>query len=130
MVGCATKHTPGTADYRPLDPAHILAPLPEPASTNVSTIIVKRDNGLSGMALSALFTINGIDTAKFPAGTFLKFPIESGEHIFGVKSLKKGFPFGTTVFREIPVDCKPDKTYYLRLYVDFEEGIQIQRSSY
>ena len=131
LTGCTTHHTPGVADYKPINAAQLLTPIQPPSNVqNASTVIVKRDNGLAGSALAAEFFVDGTATARLSAGDYFKFEIEPGEHIFGVKSSKKGFILPAKVFREITVDCRPSRSYTLRLYPDFEEGIQIQRSSY
>jgi hypothetical protein len=131
IAGCGTKHTPGTTAYVPIWATQMRGAVPVvPANAQASTIIVKRDRGLAGSALSAIFTVDGVEVADIPAGYFYRFDVEAGEHIFGVKSKKEGFVGLSSVFRELAVDCKPQRTNYLRLHVEYRDGIQINRSSY
>lgn len=129
-LGCATQNIPGVARYEAVPSAQILGFVQAAGkSEETALLIVKRDKGLAGSALSSVFTIAGKQIALIKPGQYFEMPLRSGEYVFGVAWSDDLGPIGTGAMREVSIDCKAGKTYYLRMFPQAGSGIVIERSS-
>ncbi len=130
LGGCATSNQPGTSSYVPVERSQIVENAPQPSdATGTATVVVKRDQGFMGVALTSVLTIDGRPTAKIRPGQFVSLRVAAGEHLFGVSSSDNLGPIATNISREVAADCKAGKTYYFRLFPQVGGGIVIDRVS-
>ncbi len=131
VQGCATQNTPGTADYALISNSQVIGELPSVKSSpeNIATIIVKRDRGFSGAALSSVLTIDGRRIAKIKPAQYLELYLPEREYLFGVDWSDGMGPVATSTTRELAVDCRAGRTYYLRMFPQIGNGIIIERTS-
>lgn len=133
---CSTENLRGISDYQKVSLEKYSEKIPKyNDSHKPATIIVKRDPGFCGSALSALISLNGLNTVDLSQGQYAEFLLDKGEYIFGVSE-----PKGTVIqtigssaidaFREIAITAETGKTYYIRVYGEWGTGMHIGRSSY
>ena len=130
LVGCSTTNQPGTGSYLPVPPSQMIGTPPRPATAaEAATIIVKRDPGFMGTALSSVLTIDGRPIARMRPGQFISLSVAPGDHLLGVASSDNLGPVATNISREVAADCKAGRTYYFRLFPQVAGGIVIDRVS-
>ena len=129
-LGCATQNISGTASYEAVPSSQIIVSVQATDKLeDTALLIVKRDKGFTGSALSSVFTIAGKRIALIKPGQYFELPLRSGEYVFGVAWSDDLGLLETGNTREVSVDCKAGKTYYLRMFPQAGNGIAIERSS-
>ena len=130
LAGCATQNAAGISSYHVVSADRLTGAIGEPpASEPAGTIIVKRDPGMLGAALSSILLLNGKPVALIKPGEYLQFRTLPGEHIFGVSWSDNLGSVATSSTRELAVDVRAGQTYYLRLFPQSGNGVAIERSS-
>lgn len=129
LAGCATTNEPGTTSYAPVASAQIIGSVPRPPESATATVVVKRDPGFMGAALTSILTVDGKPIARIRPGQFISLKLPTGEHIFGVASSDNLGPVATNISREVAADCNADQSYYFRLFPQVAGGIVIDRVS-
>ena len=131
LSACATRNMPGTIDYIPVPESQFIEPrfAAHEISQDKANVIVKRDAGFMGSAISSVLLLDGKRIARIKPGQYIKLSLLSGEHLFGVEWTDKMGALETRSTRELAVDCRPGKTYYMRMFPQPMSGIAIERSS-
>ncbi len=130
VSGCATQNVAGISTYKAVPEARIFTKNTVQGPNGMTgTVIVKRDHGMLGAALSSTLLIDGQPTAKIKAGEFLQFPVSGDEHIFGVAWSDNLGPLATSSTREVAITIQAGKVYYLRMFPQLSNGIAIERVS-
>lgn len=130
LAGCATQNISGAASYRSVPEQQIINAVPQPSPHDAhATVVVKRDHGLFGSALSSVLLLNGKPVVKVKPGEFTQIRVTPAEHIFGVSWSDNLGAAATESTRELAVDCKPGQTYYIRMFPQSGSGIAIERAS-
>lgn len=130
LVGCATQNVPGLSSYVAVPSSQFLSEIPPIGNfAENAIIIVKRDPGFLGSALSSVFTIDGKPIASIKPGQYIELSLHPKEYVFGVAWSDGLGALETSTTREIAIDSKPRKTYYLRLFPQIANGIGIERTS-
>lgn len=130
LAGCATQNVAGTIAYRAVPQSQIVGALPNVLASEPSgTIVVKRDPGFMGKALSSILMLDGKQTANVKPGEFVRFRVKAGEHLFGVAWSDHFGKLSTASTRELAVDVQDGHTYYIRMFPLTGNGIAIERSS-
>lgn len=118
FFGCATQNIPGTASYEEIKTA---------ISTENGNIIVKRDNGFMGSALSSnLFVDNQFVTALRP-GNFVQLRIDKGVHFISISSAK-ALNLGTAFERNLRFEIKDETTRTFRVFPMPTQGMMIEET--
>ena len=130
LAGCATQNVAGISSYQLVSAERVTgliasAPLGEPAGT----VVIKRDPGMFGAALSSILLVNGKPVARLKPGEYLLFQATPGEHLFGVSWSDNLGAAATSSTRELAVEIRAGQTYYLRMFPQAGSGVVIERSS-
>lgn len=130
LLGCATQNLPGIESYVAVPSSQILGSVQTTdKSEDTALAIVKRDQGFTGSALSSFLTIDGKRIALIKPGQYFELTLRPGEYVFGVAWSDDLGPLETGATREVSIDCKAGKIYYLRMFPQAGSGIVIERSS-
>lgn len=84
-------------------------------TTDNSTIVVRRDSGVMGMACPIDIYLNGTQYARLKAGESVNINTVAGTHILSAKFTGKGFCQDR--LNETEVNIKKDESKYFRLAV-------------
>jgi hypothetical protein len=122
---------PGTTPYVLVPQSQFVGSYPSDgeAAHDNATIIVKRDPGFFGSALSSVLLLDGRRVATIKPGQFLRLSLKPAEYLFGVAWSDDMGALETSTTREIAVDCRAGNTYYIRMFPQPMSGIVIERSS-
>ena len=131
VAECATKNLTGTTGYVAIPQSQLFGARPSDgeAARDNATIIVKKDPGFTGSALSSILLLDGKRLAIIKPGQYLELSLKPAEYVFGVAWSDGMGALETGTTREIAVDCKAGKTYYIRMFPQAMSGIVIERSS-
>ena len=131
VAACATKNLPGTTGYVAIPQSQLFGARPSDgeAARDNATIVVKRDPGFTGSALSSILLLDGKRVASIKPGQYLELSLKPGEYLVGVAWSDGMGALETSATREIAIDCKAGKTYYIRMFPQAMSGIVIERSS-
>jgi hypothetical protein len=131
LTACATQNQPGTTGYTAVPEAQFLGAFRVGGvKTNDSArVVVKRDSGFMGSFLSSVLLINSERIAAIRPGQYLELSLAPDEYIFGVSWSDDLGALATSAKREITVECKAGKTYYIRMFPQPGSGIVIERAS-
>ena len=130
LFGCATQNIAGTDAYASVPSSRIVGTLPTiPVGSLEGIIVVKRDPGLMGTAISSILLINGEPVAKLKPGEYIQLRMPAGEALFGVSWSDNLGALKTASTREVAIDVKAGQTYYVRMFPLVENGIAIERVS-
>lgn len=130
LAGCATQNVAGTSSYQVVSAERITAAISEPPPGEPSgTVVIKRDAGMMGAALSSILLVNGKPVARVKPGEYLQFRASPGEHLFGVAWSDNLGAAATSSTREVAVEIRAGQTYYFRMFPQAGSGIVIERSS-
>lgn len=131
LSGCATQNVAGTGSYQSVPDDRVVGTLLQPSAGEPSgVVIVKRDPGMVGAALSSVLLVDGKPVARIKPGEFFQFRSQLGERLFGVSWSDNLGAVATSSTREIAVDIKPGQTYYLRMLPQAGSGVVIERASH
>jgi hypothetical protein len=129
MAACATKNLPGTTGYIAIPQSQLFGARPSDgeAARDNAKIVVKRDLGFTGSALSSVLLLDGKRVAIIKPGQYLELSLKPA--LFGVAWSDGMGALETSATREVAIDCKAGKTYYIRMFPQAMSGIIIERSS-
>jgi hypothetical protein len=102
FASCATANKPGVEQYTPVPANHIYSNQ-YPFSMD-GNIILKRDSGFVGSALSAVIFINNEKIVQFSQGQYYRLFLPNGVYFLSLKSgegVNLGTPFERTIKLEI-----------------------------
>lgn len=129
LAGCATNNIPGVASYSAVAPSAYVGIAPTSKSAEPFTVIAKRDPGKLGVMLASMLTVDGKSIAPIKPGEYVELKLDPGEYLFGVAWTDGLGKVATGSTREVAIDGKPGKTYFLRMFPQNHNGIVIERSS-
>ena len=130
LAGCATQNVAGTASYQLVPQDRVIGTIAQPSENEpFGTVVVKRDPGLFGAALSSVLLLDGKPAARIKPGEFIEFRSQPGEHILGVSWSDNLGAAATSSTRELAVEIRPGQTYYFRVFPQAGSGVVIERAS-
>ena len=130
LAGCATQNVAGISSYQLVSAERVTGAIVEPPiGEPAGTIVIKRDPGILGAALSSTLLVNGKPVARVKPGEYLQFRAALGEHLFGVSWSDNLGAAATSSTRELAVEVRAGQTYYLRMFPQPGSGVVIERSS-
>ncbi len=130
LAGCATQNVAGVSSYQLVSAERVTGAIAEPPlGEPAGTVVIKRDPGMFGGALSSILLVNGVPVARLKPGEYLQFRATPGEHLFGVSWSDNLGAAATSSTRELAVEILAGQTYYLRMFPQAGSGVVIERSS-
>ncbi len=86
LTACATQNQPGTTGYTAVPEAQFFGAVPVGGITTQDSarVIVKRDPGFTGAALSSVLLINGVRIVVIRPRQYLELSLAPDEYVFGV----------------------------------------------
>ena len=88
VAACATKNLPGTTGYVAIPQSQLFGVRRSDgeAAHDNATIVVKRDLGFTGSALSSVQLADGKRVATIKPGQYLELSLKPAEYVFVVKT--------------------------------------------
>ena len=116
LVGCATQNISGTASYEEIQTS---------ISNENGNVIVKRDSGFMGSALSSNLFVDNQFVASLRPGNFVQIQIDKGVHFISISSAK-ALNLGTAFERNLRVEITDDTTRTFRVFPMPGQGMTIE----
>lgn len=118
FFGCATQNISGTANY-----AEVWSSI----SAENGNIIVKRDSGFMGSALSSNLFLDNEFVASLCPGNFVQFRLGKGIHFISISSAK-ALNLGTAFERNLRIEITDDTVRTFRVFPMPGQGMMIEET--
>jgi hypothetical protein len=123
LASCASQQTTDLSGYELIHTDSYEKQIPEIGSTNpASTIVVRRDSGITGSALRAVLCLNGDRIVNLRPGQYVNFRVKPGEHQLTLNS--NGFAL-LPVETKALVNLSNGQTKFYRVKVVWGGGMQL-----